>query len=80
MCIPLTPVLNLLYIVIIEVYLQCYTESVILREIGKPSSHSEISSPNSLYLKAVTLREIGKPSSHSEISSPNSLYRVCLNI
>ena len=53
MCIPLTPVLTLLYIAIIEVYLQCFTESVSLRDIGKPTSPAEISSPSSLYFKDV---------------------------
>ena len=53
MCISQTPVLTLLYIGIIEVYLQCFTESVILSDIGKPTSRVEISSPSSLYLKAV---------------------------
>ena len=53
MCVSLTPVLTLLYIVIIELYLQCFTESVNLRDIGKPTSRVEISSPSSLYLKAV---------------------------
>ena len=53
MCIPLTPVLTLLYIIILEVYLPCFTKSVSLRDIGKPSSGAEISSPNSLYFKAV---------------------------
>ena len=37
MCTLLNPVLTLLYIVIIEVYLQCFTESVSLRAIGKPT-------------------------------------------
>ena len=53
MCIPLTPVFTLLYILIIEVYLQCFTESVTLRKIGKPTSRAEISSSSSLYSKAV---------------------------
>ena len=53
MCIPLTPVLTLLYIVIIKVYLQCFTESVSLRDIGKSTSCVEISSPNSLHLKSL---------------------------
>ena len=52
MCIPLTPVLTLLYIVIIEVYLQCFTESVSLRDISKPTSRAEISSSSSLCFKA----------------------------
>ena len=45
----MTPVLTFSYIVIIEVYLQCSTS---LRDIGKPTSRAEISSPNSLYVKA----------------------------
>ena len=55
MCIrnTLTPVLTILYAVIIEESLQCFTESVSLRELGKPTSRAEISSPNSLYQKAV---------------------------
>ena len=52
MCIPPTPVLTLLYIILIEVYLQCFTKSDSLRDIGKPTSRAEISSPNSLYFKA----------------------------
>ena len=59
MCIPLTLVLTLLYIVIIEVYLQCFTESVSLRDIGKSTSRAEISSPRSLYFKAVKGAHIG---------------------
>ena len=55
MCIPLTPVLTLLYIVIIEVYLQCFTALVSLRDIGKPTSRTEKSSPSFLYFKAVRL-------------------------
>ena len=53
MCISPTPVLTLLYIVIIEVYPQCFTESVSLRGIGKPTSRAQISSLSSLYLEAV---------------------------
>ena len=53
MCIPLTPLLYFLTIVIIEVYTQCFTESVSLRDIGKSTSRAEISSPCSIYLKAV---------------------------
>ena len=53
MCIPLTRVLLFITTVIIEVYLQCFTESVSLRDIGEPTSHAETSSRNSLYLKAV---------------------------
>ena len=53
MCIPLTPVLPLLYIVIFELYLQCFTESVSLRDISKPTSLAEIISPSSLYFKAI---------------------------
>ena len=50
---PLTPVLYFLFTVIIEVYSQCFTESVSLRDIGKSTSRAEISSPSSLYFKAV---------------------------
>ena len=53
MCIPLTPVLYFITTVIIEVYSQCCTESVSLRDIGKSTSRAEISSPSSLYFKAV---------------------------
>ena len=59
MCIPLTPVLTLLYIVIIEVYLQCFTEPVSLTDIGKPTSRAEISSLSSLYFKAVKRAHLG---------------------
>ena len=53
MCIPLTPVLTLLHFVIIKVYLQGSTEWVSLRDIRKPTSRAEISSPSSLYFKTV---------------------------
>ena len=53
MCIPLTPVLYFLNTVIIELYSQCFTESVSLRDIGKSTSRAEISSPSSLYVKTV---------------------------
>ena len=53
MCIPLNPVLTLLYIVIIKIYPQCFVESVNLREIGKFTSRTEISNPNSSYFKFV---------------------------
>ena len=59
MCIPLTPVLTLLYIFIIEVYLQCFTEPISLRDIGKPTSRAEISRPSSLYFKAVKGAHLG---------------------
>ena len=59
MCIPLTPVLTLLYFAIIEVYLQCFTDSVSLRDIGKPTSRAEIISPSSLYFRAIQGAHIG---------------------
>ena len=59
MCIPLTPVFYYIIPVIIEVYLKCFTESVSLRELGKPNSRAEISSPNSLYLKALKGAQTG---------------------
>ena len=61
MCIHLTPLLTLLYIVIIEVYLQCFTESVSQRDKGKPTSRVEKSSPSSLYFKAVKGAHLGLP-------------------
>ena len=45
--------------VIIEMYLQCFTESVSLRDIGKPTSRAEISRPSSLYFKAVKGTHLG---------------------
>ena len=59
MCIPLTPVLYFLTTVIIEVYSQCFSESVSLRDIGKSTSRAEISSPSSSYFKAVKGAHIG---------------------
>ena len=59
MCIPLTPVLILLHIALIEVYLQCFTESVNLRDFGKPTTRVEMSSPSSLYFKAVKGAHLG---------------------
>ena len=59
MCILLTPVLYFITTVIIEVYLQCFTESVSLRHIGKPTSRAELSSPSCLYLKVVKGAHIG---------------------
>ena len=59
MCIPLTPVLYFLTTLIIEVYSQCFTESVSLRDIGKSNSRAEISCPSSLYFKAVKGAHIG---------------------
>ena len=56
MCIPLTLVLYFLTtvkIVNIEVYSQCFTESVSFRDIGNSTSRAEISNPSSLFFKAV---------------------------
>ena len=55
----MTPVLYFLTTVIIEVYSQCFTESVSLRDIGKSTSRAEISSPSSLYLTTVKGAHIG---------------------
>ena len=52
MCIPLTPFLYFLTTVIVEVFSQCFAESVSLRDIGMSTSRAEISSPSSLYLMA----------------------------
>ena len=64
MCIPLTPVLLFITTVIIEYYLQCFTESVSLRDIGKPILRVEISSSNILYPKAVKGSHIGSALSY----------------
>ena len=72
MCIPLNLVLTLLYIVIIEIYLQCFTDSVILREIGKLTSRAEISSPSSLYFQAVKGAHIGSALSGATSELTNS--------
>ena len=53
MCVSLTLVLFFITTVITEIYIQCFTESASLRNIGKPTSRAEISSSSSLYLKAV---------------------------
>ena len=52
MCVSLTSVLFFITSVLIEIYLRCFTESVSLRDIGKPTSRAEICCPNSLYFKA----------------------------
>ena len=59
MCILLTPVLFCITTVFIELHLQCFIESVNLRDLGKPTSRAEISSPSSLYLKAVNGAHLG---------------------
>ena len=59
MCTLFTPVLYFITTVIIYVYLQCFTESVSLRDIDMPTSRAEISSPSSLYLTAVKGAHIG---------------------
>ena len=73
MCIPLTPVLYFLTTVIIEVYSQCFTESVSLRDIGKSTSRAEISRPGSLYFKAVIGAHIGSAltGATSELTNSN---------
>ena len=60
MCISytLTPVINILYTVIIEVYLHCFMQSVSLRDLGKSTSRAEISRPNSLNFKAVKRAQV----------------------
>ena len=52
MCIPLTPVLYIFTTIINEVY-SAFTESVSQRAVSKPTSRTEISSPNLFPLKAV---------------------------
>ena len=80
MCIPLTPVLTLLYIVIIEVYLQCFTESIRLRDIGKPTSRAEKSSPSSLYLKAVKGVHLGSALIvSSKMQKKETIHDFCMS-
>ena len=59
MCIPLTPVLYFLTTLKIEIYSQCLTEWVSLRDIGKSTSRAEKKSLSSLYFKAVKGAHIG---------------------
>ena len=72
MCIPLTLVLHFLATVIIEVYSQCFTESVSLRDIGKSTSRAEISSSSSLYFKAVKGSLCGTALTGATNELPNS--------
>ena len=73
MCILLTFVLYFITTVIIEVYLQCVTESVSLRDIGKSTSRAEISIPSSLYFKAVKGSHLGSAltGATSELTNSN---------
>ena len=73
MCIPLTPVLYFLSTVIIEVYSQCFTESVSLRDIGMSNSRAEISSASSLYFDAVNGAHVGSAltAATSELTNSN---------
>ena len=73
MCIPLTPVLYFLTTVKIEVYSQCVTDSVSLRDIGKSTSRAEISSRRSLYCKAIKEAHIGSAltGATSELTNSN---------
>ena len=73
MCILLTPVLYFITTVIIDVYLQRFTESVSLRDIDKPTSRAEISSPSSLYLTTVKGAHIGSAltGATSELTNSN---------
>ena len=75
MCIPLTPVLALLYIVIIEAYLQCFTESVSLRDIGKPTFGAETSSTSPLYFKAVKGDHFGSALTGATSGLPHSNHK-----
>ena len=64
MFLSLTPVLTLLYIVINEEGLQCFTESVSLRDIVKPTSRAEKGSPSSLFFKSVKVAHFGSALKH----------------
>ena len=54
-----TPVLYCITTALPEVYRLCLIEPVSLRDIGKPTSRVEISSPSSLHLKAVMGTHLG---------------------
>ena len=56
----------------IEVFLQCFTESFILRDLGESTSRAKISSPNSLYLKAVRGTLIGSALTDATSNLTNS--------
>ena len=69
----LTPALNMWFAVINEVFLDCFSESVSLRELGESNSCTKISSYNSLYLKAVkrALKGSALTGSTSRLSNSN---------
>ena len=73
MCILLTPVLDCITSLIKDVYHQCFTESVGLRDIGKPTSRAEISTSSSSYLKAIKGNHHGSAltSATSELTNSN---------
>ena len=73
MCILRTPVLLFFTTVIIEVYLQYFTESVSHRDISTPNSLAEISSLSSVYLNAVRGAHIGSAltGATSELTNSN---------
>ena len=73
MCKPVTQLLYFLTTAIIEVYSQCFTESVSFRDIVKSTSRAEISSSSPLYLKAVKGAHIGSglTGATSELTNSN---------
>ena len=81
MCILLTPVLYFITTAVIEVYLQCFTELVRLRDIGKPTSRIKISSPNSLYFKAEKGAHLGSilTGVTSELTYTSLIYDTLFN-
>ena len=78
MCIHLTPVLYCNTTVLIEVYLLCLTDSVSLRDIGKPTSREELSSLAFSYFKAVQGSHIGSALTvaNSELTDSNFAKRT----
>ena len=82
MCIHLTPVLYCITTVLREVYLLCLTESDCLRDIGKPTSRAEISSPSSLYFKAVNGAHLGSAltGATSELTNSYRKFTVLITI
>ena len=54
-----TPMSLFIVTVKIEINLQCFTESVSLRDLSKPNSRLEITNPNTLHLEAVNGAQLG---------------------
>ena len=67
MCVSWSPVPYLFVIVIIEVHLQRFSESVSQIDLGKSTSPVEIGSPSSMPLNAVKGAKLGSALSSSTV-------------